>query len=47
MMADPADRAIAVRDVAGYLNIDEERVYRLAKRSGLPSFKVTSVWRLK
>ncbi len=31
MMADAADQAMTVRDVAGYLNVDEKTVYRLAK----------------
>ncbi len=35
MMADAADQAMTVRDVAGYLNVDEKTVYRLAKRGDL------------
>jgi excisionase family DNA binding protein len=31
---------MAVREVAGYLNVDEKTVYRLAQRGGLPGFKV-------
>jgi excisionase family DNA binding protein len=40
MMADTPDQAMTVRDVAGYLNVDEKTVYRLAKRGDLPGFKV-------
>ena len=47
MMADAADQAMTVRDVAGYLNVDEKTVYRLAKRGDLPGFKVAGAWRFK
>ncbi|AUH66069.1 MULTISPECIES: helix-turn-helix domain-containing protein [Paracoccaceae] len=46
-MADAADQAMTVRDVAGYLNVDEKTVYRLAKRGDLPGFKVAGAWRFK
>ncbi|WGR59222.1 DNA-binding protein [Paracoccus versutus] len=39
--------AMTVRDVAGYLNVDEKTVYRLAKRGELPGFKVAGAWRFK
>ena len=39
--------AMTVRDVAGYLNVDEKTVYRLAKRGELPGFKVAGSWRFK
>jgi len=39
--------AMTVRDVAGYLNVDEKTVYRLAKRGDLPGFKVAGSWRFK
>ena len=45
-MASP-DQAMTVRDVAGYLNVDEKTVYRLAKRGELPGFKVAGAWRFK
>ncbi|HEX2581779.1 MAG TPA: helix-turn-helix domain-containing protein [Dongiaceae bacterium] len=41
------DQAMTVRDVAGYLNVDEKTVYRLAKRGELPGFKVAGAWRFK
>lgn len=41
------DQAMTVRDVAGYLNVDEKTVYRLAKRGNLPGFKVAGAWRFK
>ena len=31
--------AMTVRDVAGYLNVNEKTVYRLAQRRELPGFK--------
>lgn len=39
--------AMTVRDVAGYLNVDEKTVYRLAQRGELPGFKVAGTWRFK
>jgi len=45
-MASP-NQAMTVRDVAGYLNVDEKTVYRLAKRGELPGFKVAGAWRFK
>ena len=47
MMTDAAEQAMTVRDVAGYLNVDEKTVYRLAKRGELPGFKVAGAWRFK
>jgi excisionase family DNA binding protein len=38
---------MTVRDVAGYLNVDEKTVYRLAQRGGLPGFKVAGAWRFR
>lgn len=42
MMADTPDQAMTVRDVAGYLNVEEKTVYRL-----VPGFKVAGAWRFK
>lgn len=39
--------ALTVREVAGYLNVDEKTIYRLAKRGELPGFKVAGTWRFK
>ncbi len=39
--------AMTVREVAGYLNVDEKTVYRLAKRGDLPGFKVAGTWRFR
>lgn len=47
MIAEAPDPAMTVRDVAGYLNVDEKTVYRLAKRGDLPGFKVAGAWRFK
>lgn len=38
---------MTVRDVAGFLNVDEKTIYRLAQRSELPGFKVAGTWRFK
>lgn len=39
--------AMTVREVAGYLNVDEKTIYRLASRGELPGFKVAGTWRFK
>jgi excisionase family DNA binding protein len=39
--------AMTVRDVAGYLNVDEKTIYRLAKRGEIPGFKVAGTWRFR
>jgi excisionase family DNA binding protein len=39
--------ALTVREVAGYLSVDEKTIYRLAKRGALPGFKVAGTWRFK
>jgi excisionase family DNA binding protein len=41
------ESAIAVRDVAAYLNVTEKTVYRLAQRGELPGFKVAGAWRFR
>lgn len=38
---------MTVRDVAGYLNVHEKTVYRLAQRGDLPGFKVAGAWRFR
>ena len=47
MMVDMPDHTMTVRDVAGYPNVDEKPVYRLAKRRDLPRCKVAGAWRFK
>lgn len=44
-MSETPDQAMTVRDVAGYLNVDEKTVYRLVQRSELSGFKVAGAWR--
>lgn len=44
-MSDPP--AMTVREVAGYLNVDDKTIYRLAKRGELPGFKVAGAWRFR
>lgn len=46
-MADLPNQAMTVRDVAGYLNVNEKTVYRLTQRGELPGFKVAGAWRFK
>jgi excisionase family DNA binding protein len=40
-------RAMTVREVADYLNVNEKTVYRLAQRRELPGFKVAGAWRFQ
>jgi excisionase family DNA binding protein len=47
MRTAPQVRAMTVREVANYLNVNEKTVYRLAQRRELPSFKVAGAWRFK
>ena len=39
--------AMTVRDVAGFLSVDEKTIYRLAKKGKLPGFKVAGTWRFQ
>lgn len=39
--------ALTVRDVAGYLSVDEKTIYRLAQQGKLPGFKVAGTWRFQ
>jgi excisionase family DNA binding protein len=47
MVETSASRAMTVREVAGYLNVNEKTVYRLAQRRELPGFKVAGAWRFQ
>ena len=42
--------AMTVRDVAGFLSVDEKTIYRLAQQGKLPGFKVAETrdfsWRM-
>lgn len=40
-------RAMTVREVADYLNVNEKTVYRLVQRRELPGFKVAGAWRFR
>jgi excisionase family DNA binding protein len=40
-------RPMTVREVADYLNVNENTVYRLAQRHELPAIKVPGAWRFK
>ncbi len=41
------DRAMTVREVADYLNVDHKVIYRLLSTHALPGFKVAGTWRFK
>ncbi len=38
---------MTVRDVAGFLAVDEKTIYRLAQLGKLPGFKVAGTWRFQ
>ena len=46
-MADQLLPAMTVRDVAGFLAVDEKTVYRLAQQGKLPGFRVAGTWRFQ
>ena len=46
-MEDLPTRAMTVREVASYLNVDEKTIYRLSQRGDLPGFKIAGTWRFK
>ncbi len=47
VVAEAITTAMTVRDVAGYLNVNEKTVYRLAQRRDLPGFTVAGAWRVQ
>ena len=46
-MAEQPPPAMTVRDVAGFLAVDEKTIYRLAQQGKLPGFKVASTRRFQ
>ncbi len=46
-MAEQSPPAMTVRDVAGFLAVDEKTIYRLAQQGKLPGFKVAGTWRFQ
>ena len=46
-MAEQPPPAVTVRDVAGFLAVDEKTIYRLAQQGKLPGFKVAGTWRFQ
>ena len=46
-MAEQLPPAMTVRDVAGFLAVDEKTIYRLAQQGRLPGFKVAGTWRFQ
>jgi len=47
LMAEQPSPAMTVRDVAGFLAVDEKTIYRLAQQGKLPGFKVAGTWRFQ
>jgi excisionase family DNA binding protein len=46
-MVEQPPSAMTVRDVAGFLAVDEKTIYRLAQQGKLPGFKVAGTWRFQ
>lgn len=46
-MARPIEPAMTVREVAKFLNVGSNTVYRLAQLGELPGFKVAGAWRFQ
>ena len=46
-MVEQSPPAMTVRDVAGFLAVDEKTIYRLAQQGKLPGFKVAGTWRFQ
>lgn len=46
-MTEHHSSALTVRDLAGFLNVDEKTIYRLAQQGKLPGFKVAGAWRFQ
>ena len=46
-MAEQPPPAMTVREVAGFLSVDEKTIYRLAQQGKLPGFKVAGTWRFQ
>lgn len=41
------DGILTIKQVAGYLKVNERTIYRLAAANGIPAFKVGGTWRLR
>jgi len=41
------DRWMTVKDVAGYLQLSTDQIYRLAQQGKIPASKVGARWRFK
>ncbi|MGO4605219.1 helix-turn-helix domain-containing protein [Variovorax sp. 2RAF20] len=46
-MSTPTESVLTVKEVAGYLRVNQRTVYRLAVERRLPGFKVGATWRFK
>lgn len=42
-----AEKALTVKDVASFLNVDEKTIYRLVSKGSIPGFKVSGSWRFQ
>ncbi|MFC1351110.1 MAG: helix-turn-helix domain-containing protein [gamma proteobacterium symbiont of Clathrolucina costata] len=38
---------LTIKDVAGYLKVNERTIYRLANKGDIPAFKVGNAWRFE
>ena len=46
-MTDKEEKLMTVKEVAGYLRLDEHTVYRMARKGEIPAYKVAGQWRFK
>lgn len=46
-MTESIKPAMTVKDVAGFLSVDEKTIYRLVQQGKLPGFKVAGAWRFQ
>jgi len=42
-----SDQILTVKEIAGYLKVNERTVYRMASANKIPAFKVGASWRFK
>jgi len=38
---------LTIKEVAGYLKVNERTIYRLANKGDIPAFKVGNAWRFE
>lgn len=42
-----ADRLKTLKEIAEYLNVDEQTIYRMVRKKDIPGVKVRGNWRFK